>query len=179
MTRTVKRKPKPTQDVGLLVKTYVGFKRMVDEVNEQFNLAKKNLKAYVDEHGIVDDKGHRWIEEPGVEGVKAIKHERRVSVALDETVAFEMLKQRDLLDRCAHTLVVLDGYYDSDEISELLRNADPTSRAGEASVVDVNHALNEDEIYACVFDDDANLTEDDVKEMTKTKETWALKVEAT
>ena len=181
--KVVKRKERPKADVKAVVVGYFGLKRMYDEVNSKFTEAKSAVKALVDELGETDDKGHRWLDlkEYGVDlpDAKTLKHERRVSAVLDKTEAEALLDERNLLDRCSSTTVTLRGAWDEFDVREIFSvvGSMSDSEISGDDVLSVEGSLNEDEIYACVFDPKANLSQEDIDDITNQRISWALKSE--
>lgn len=75
------------------VTQYLEAQELAKIATERANKMKETLRAYVEEDGIEDEKGHLWVEVPGV---GQLKHERRVSVSLDEdAIAAELKRSSD------------------------------------------------------------------------------------
>ena len=74
---------------------YLTMKDAADELTKRVNGMKATLMAYLDEHGIENEKGHKVIV---VDGIATIVRERRVSEAFLEDVAERWLKKKGKRD---------------------------------------------------------------------------------
>jgi hypothetical protein len=113
MARTVRRPqaaaPLALDDVPALLEKYLDMRKTADEFQGKVDEMKKLLSTAVDTHGFVDDKGNRWIEfEEPIEGVTALKRERRVSRSLDPVRAETVLKRLGLWEECTEEVRVID-----------------------------------------------------------------------
>jgi hypothetical protein len=80
-------------------------KAMADESASRLKTQRDSLIAFVEANGIEDDKGHSWVEAPGV---GRAKRERRVSQAFDADAAETWLRKHKLWDECTETVTVID-----------------------------------------------------------------------
>jgi hypothetical protein len=75
---------------------------------------KERLKTVIEADGEVDSKGSVWLELNGsvqaADGkmITKLKHERRVSQAIDPDEAERILRAKDMWDECTRMEVVLD-----------------------------------------------------------------------
>jgi hypothetical protein len=75
-------------ELAKLVREYNDAKAFADKTSARANELKKALTEYVQEHGVPDDRGHKWL----AAGDSQIKHERRVGKYLDLNAAEEWAK---------------------------------------------------------------------------------------
>jgi hypothetical protein len=92
-------------NVGRHLAEYFNAKSLADKATERVRKQRDLLIDYAEEAGVEDDKGHRWVEVPGV---GTIKRERRVSVSFDSVFAEAWLRSKDMYDECTVTVVELD-----------------------------------------------------------------------
>ena len=81
---------------------------------------KATMMAFVEANGYEDDKGHRWVDIEGVEGVSHLKRERRTSTFLDTDVAEAEMEKLGVLKKC--TRIVKE--FDEDKMLALAYNGD-------------------------------------------------------
>lgn len=106
MAKVVRKRTSITKgNLDQHLREFLNTKTLQAQVSERLTQQRDRLAEYAEEHGEPDDKGHHWIEVPGV---GTIKRERRVSSHLDEEFAEEWLKSQSLYDDCTTTIVVLD-----------------------------------------------------------------------
>jgi len=104
-----KEDPKPINPLLAKVADYVTIKRNIDDMSKQQNRIKSELSELVDTDGEPDEKGHLIYELPEkVSGVTALKRQRRVSQSLNESIAEDILKKKDIYNRCYKMVPVLD-----------------------------------------------------------------------
>jgi hypothetical protein len=104
-----KEDPKPINPLLAKVADYVTIKRNIDDMSKQQNRIKSELSELVDTDGEPDEKGHLIYELPEkVFGVTALKRQRRVSQSLNESIAEDILKKKDIYNRCYKMVPVLD-----------------------------------------------------------------------
>lgn len=92
-------------NIAKVVERFLQNKAMADEAAARQRGDRDALIAYVERHGIVDDKGHQHVEVPGV---GTAKRERRVSSVFDEEYAEDWLKANKLWKECTTTITVID-----------------------------------------------------------------------
>jgi prefoldin subunit 5 len=86
-----------------LVENFVSQKRLLSSLETQINKMKKELSDLVDEHGLSDDSGHKWLNVGGHE----LKRERRVSKSLDVTAATEWAKANNVWNDVMEVVEIL------------------------------------------------------------------------
>lgn len=82
---------------------YINNKRLCDELTKRVGSMKATMMAYLEEHGVENEKGHRSIV---VDGVATITRQRSVSTDLDEDAAEEWLTEHDLRDEVIHEVTI-------------------------------------------------------------------------
>ena len=100
-----------------LTHAYLYHRNLAKDMKSRQDDASKALKAYIDEHGIPDDKGSLVVEldEPAViDGVKYVgmMQQRRCSEYLDTDKVEKLAIEKDLRDR----MVQLEEVWDYAEI---------------------------------------------------------------
>jgi hypothetical protein len=86
--RVIKRQEQPAQDPAYIKRLAEEFKKSkegLEALTKRQDAMKKELSDYIDTNGVVDDKGHRWVE---IEGMQ-LKRERRVSRSFNTSAAKE------------------------------------------------------------------------------------------
>lgn len=111
-------------DLDTLYKEYVHLKKNIDDLTARQNVIKKELSEFVDNNGLEDDKGHKWYDMPEYGGYVGMQRQRRVSQALDEGAAHDLLRDKDLSARCYELRPVLDEEAVMECLSEGLLNED-------------------------------------------------------
>lgn len=87
------------------LRRYFETKALADEAAARLKAQRDTLISFVEEHGIEDDKGHVWVESPGV---GRAKRERRVTNVFDADAAESWLMEHNLWDECTETLTVIN-----------------------------------------------------------------------
>lgn len=95
-------------DVDAFVAAYLSEKEFAEEATKRVNAKKAVLSRYIDENGYIDDKGSRYVDIEGVDGVSQMKRERRVSTSLDRDKVEAYLKKRGLWEQMTREVRVLD-----------------------------------------------------------------------
>ena len=110
MPKVIEREtPKAPNELLKKVRTYLSIKGRIDDLTKEQSTLKKELSDIVDEEGTPDEKGHIWYSLPeDVEGIKSLQRQRRVAQSLDQDIAEELLKEKNLSDRCFKMVPVLD-----------------------------------------------------------------------
>lgn len=98
MQRSAKRELS-REDFDAFVRQYVEEKKFAETATARVNEKKAAINTFVDKYGDVDDKGSKYIDVEGVDGVGAVKRERRVSTSLDEERATAWLKKHKLWEK--------------------------------------------------------------------------------
>jgi hypothetical protein len=84
-------------------------KKTIDDITKDVNSLKSDLADLVDATGEADDRGHVWLPLPEVvDGYASLQRQRRVSQRLDEETAEQILKDKNLYDRCYEKVPVLN-----------------------------------------------------------------------
>jgi len=89
---TISENPYSPNDYTHFVQDYVLQKKTLTALEAKVDKMKKELSALVDEHGIPDDSGHRWLSI----GTYELKRERRVSKSFDMAAAEEWAREQGL-----------------------------------------------------------------------------------
>jgi hypothetical protein len=96
-------------DVSAQFSEFVLLKTQIDELTKRQNALKAELSSLVESSGEEDDKGHLWYELPHpIEGYTAMQRQKRISQKLDADAAEELLRTKNLYNRCFQLLPVLD-----------------------------------------------------------------------
>lgn len=118
-------RPEPTPEERIIsaFRQFVWLKKSIDDMIAEQAKAKYFLLEQLDSTGVLDDKGHAWLDLPApIEGYARIQRQRRVSQKLDEQVAEEILTRKGVRDRAYKTVEVLD----EDAIMGMLYTGDLT-----------------------------------------------------
>lgn len=89
--------------VERLIQEYRAAKEFSDKTAARTDALKKELIAMVIEHGVPDDRGHKWL--PGIN--TQVKHERRVSRSFDLDAAEEWAEKLGILDEVQETITTI------------------------------------------------------------------------
>lgn len=136
--KIVRRKGGGVTNTSLLsmAREYIEKKNARDDLKKVVSDLSGKLKDVVAQIGITDDKGHQYVEfdEP-IGNITGLQRQVRVSTALDEDAAIELLKQKstkknDLLGRCTYTEVRVD----EDELMKAVFEGEITEAEFEALV---------------------------------------------
>lgn len=93
-----------TVPIEKLVEEYRNAKEFAKQAGERERTLKEMLRERVETEGTPDDKGSLWLEIEGVDGVSAVKNERRVSNLFDQDAAREWCEDHDI--DCTETVTV-------------------------------------------------------------------------
>lgn len=100
------------EPVPTTVQQVAEYNRLKDEISDLQKRQKEirdALMEQIESEGYIDDKGSVWLDLPQeVDGIAAIKRERRSSSSLDESAAEEVLTSLGLQDECFKTVRVVD-----------------------------------------------------------------------
>lgn len=92
-----------------LVRQNATLKDRIDSTVAIQNEVKEKLRDGLKELGEVDDRGHVVVEvNDNLTGIKKVINQRKVSKSLDMDIAEEILKEKNLHDRCVMMVPVLD-----------------------------------------------------------------------
>lgn len=86
-----------------LVREYNDAKDFADRTTKRANELKSTLLTYVKEHGVPDDRGHKWLGA----GNMQIKHERRVGKSFDLNAAQAWAKELGIWDEVKEVIEVV------------------------------------------------------------------------
>jgi len=101
--------PKETPEIVKKVRAFLRSKKTIDDLTKDLNVLKNDLSTAVDTDGEPDDRGHLWLSLPeNVDGYVSLQRQRRVSQKLDDEVAEQILKDKNLYDRCYEKVPVLN-----------------------------------------------------------------------
>lgn len=172
MSTVVKRRTKADALTSLTetVKQYATLSKQADLLNGRLNEVKDGLRTFLGSRlAHNDDRGHRWIElDPPINGVKSIKHERRVARRLDAERAETVLTKAGLLDECMDVAITIDATK-MDVVLAALKKAGLYDE-----VVTTEEFISDDKIMQAYSA--GNLSEAQVDSMFTDNVTWALKV---
>jgi hypothetical protein len=88
---------------------FIYLKGQIDDLTKRQSVIKAVLSELVENEGEVDDKGHVWFELPQeIDGYVSMQRQKRISQKLDADAAEELLRQKQLYDRCFRMMPVLD-----------------------------------------------------------------------
>lgn len=97
------------EDMLDLVRQNATLKDRIDSTVAIQNEVKEKLRDGLKELGEVDDRGHVVVEvNDNLTGIKKVINQRKVSKSLDMDIAEEILKEKNLHDRCVMMVPVLD-----------------------------------------------------------------------
>lgn len=113
-----------------LIKQYLQFRQGREGLQKNEDHVKKSIMEVLTYEAEADEKGNSFIYLPEpMNGVEAVKRERRVSQILDEDAALDLVKKYKLEDDCLETVTVLNedgllaanfaGIIPDDEIASL------------------------------------------------------------
>lgn len=101
--------PSRAEVIAGKVRHYRFTKSTIKSLTTDANRLRDELSAMVESYGEADSDGHQWLElDSEIEGVSALKRERRVSTRLDEGEAYRRLAAAGLTDRCIRNIPVVD-----------------------------------------------------------------------
>lgn len=86
-----------------LVEEFKRSKDFMEKEEKRLSSMKKELSEYVDQNGVEDHNGHRWLKIGNFE----IKRERRVSRSFNSTKAKEWADENGFTEQVTETVVVL------------------------------------------------------------------------
>lgn len=173
IVRSRRKAKTPVEEAAELLAEYAPLVSQVNALKTPIERLKNRLTSLLLEGGTLDEKKSRWIELPApVEGIRAIKHERRVSKYIDEALARKTLARRaraakddGLVSRCLQTTVVIGGS-EQDVLAAL-------EKAG-VKVTSASEQLDQDAVMAEYARGNVKAT--DVDAMTIETETYAFKL---
>ena len=90
-------------DLGRIVTEYVNLKKLIDQYQSRLDDIKKELSNQVDWFGDVDDKGHKWLPA----GNQQLKRERRVSINLDNNIAEQWARDKNMWEEVSEEIRVI------------------------------------------------------------------------
>jgi hypothetical protein len=91
------------------VRQSVMLKDKIDQLNSLQSEVRSTLKDGVKELGEEDSRGHIVVEvDDDTTGIRKVMHQRKVSKALDIEVAENILKEKNIHERCVTMVPVLN-----------------------------------------------------------------------
>lgn len=109
MARTKVRERQPVDQFTAEVMEYKLLKAQTDEMAKRIKVLRDSLMESVQTLGIEDDKGHVFLVlDDDIDGVNEIVAERRVTQAINEEAAQDLLQDRGLFDRCTELVRVVN-----------------------------------------------------------------------
>jgi hypothetical protein len=168
------KKTDPAVKVAELLKEYAPLVAQVKSLEPKMAKLKTSLVEILTTSGSLDDRKSRWIElsEP-VDGIRAVKHERRVSTFIDEALARRVLAKRAklrkdeyLLEHCLQTTVVFSG--SQEKVMEILDELEGVT------ILESSERLDQDAVMAAYARKE--ITAADVDAMTVESEVYAFKL---
>lgn len=117
--RTIPSKPRFDLETGL--SEYLLNRSARERATYYEDQLKKNLLAYIEAVGELEEGGHRFVEldvplahttykagKPAPQMVTGIRRQKRVTPSLNEDRTMTLLKKLDLMDECTEVVVVLN-----------------------------------------------------------------------
>lgn len=100
----------PRSIVLPLIREHLTFRKARENFAKKEDQTKKALMEFLASQGEVDEKGSRffYVPEGEVEGITAIKREKRVSQVLDTDAAMALVKEKGLEAECIEMVPVLN-----------------------------------------------------------------------
>lgn len=96
-------------DLTVKIRSYKSLKDQIDTLSKEQKALRDALMEAVQADGYTDENGSLWIElDNEIDGVAALKRERRAKRELDEQAAEEILTALGLEDICYKTVRVVD-----------------------------------------------------------------------
>lgn len=103
------RTPEPMDDLTVKIRSYKSLKDQIDALTKEQKALRDALMEAVQTDGYTDENGSLWIElDNEIDGVAALKRERRAKRELDEQAALEILTALGLEDKCYKTVRIVD-----------------------------------------------------------------------
>jgi hypothetical protein len=95
-------------DIKSNLRQYLALKKEVELLTKRQDEIKARLKLTVEAAGETDDRGHVILKvEDDIIGDVTLTQQRRVSKTLDMNVAEDLLKERNIYDKCVKMIPVL------------------------------------------------------------------------
>ena len=96
-------------DINSQVREYVLVKNSIETLEERKSDLRTSIFTVLDEEGEIDEKGNIFVElSQPVEGYVRVEKTKRVTRKVDEAVAEEILKDRNLEDEIYETVRVVN-----------------------------------------------------------------------
>ena len=90
-------------------KEYIFVKKQLEYFESKQKELKEKIFSQIEENGEVDSEGHVILDfEDPIDGVRALKKQRRVTRKIDEALAEELIIQKGLEDKLYKTIRVVD-----------------------------------------------------------------------
>jgi hypothetical protein len=101
--------PTETDTLVRETRSFLRVKNTADMLKKEADQIRDRLAEIVMSTGEADENGSVWLDLPDeIEGIVALKRERRVSQSLDADEAERILESKGLAARCYKTIPVLD-----------------------------------------------------------------------
>jgi hypothetical protein len=98
-----------SQSVESLLRDFLRYKSLSDDASGRAGEIKTSLIEIIERLGYTDDRGHQWFDlEEEVEGYYSLQRQKRISKALDQQTAEEILRERGIHDECIKMVPSLD-----------------------------------------------------------------------
>ena len=111
MARVKEQQPRLVDENDLMTqaKEYVFLKKQLEYLEKQQKELREKLFSHLENSGDADSDGHIVLELPQeIEGVVAIKKQRRVTRKINEEAAETVINQKGLQDKLYKTIRVVD-----------------------------------------------------------------------
>lgn len=133
MPRVVTREEPKDNTFMTKVAAFLSLRSRIDDLTKEKASIQSDLSELVDTTGEPDEKGNLWIHLPHeVDGYTALQRQRKVSQVLDQEVAENILKNKNLFERCYKMQPVLkedevmaahfEGLISEEEIDKMFPN---------------------------------------------------------
>lgn len=131
---------------------------------DRANSIKTELRAEVERNGTIDDSGHLWIDPVDTpEGSWHPHLQKRDPKQLDTEATEAFLREKKLWKRCSRTTVVVEL---TPKVEQALK------KLGVYDEEEVHTQIDEDEVYACRFED--KITEEELQALYASNVTYAF-----
>lgn len=88
---------------------FLRLRAQAEQITKAANKFKADLLEYISREGLDEGDGHQWLDLPEeIEGYLALKRERRVSRTVDEDIATEILRAKDMYAECVELVPTIN-----------------------------------------------------------------------
>jgi len=96
-------------EISSQIREYIKLKASIDVMESRSKELREKLMAEVDANGYEDNNGNIQLDfESPIDGVLRLEKQRRTSRKLDESVAMEILEEKNLVDDLTKLVRVID-----------------------------------------------------------------------